>query len=83
MTIRHTIEPLRQFTAIAPSGGQALFIKFSEGDYELSPYHGRLTAAEDAIWWKAKLAAERSGIEKWNKARALLLGAGWTVEDVP
>lgn len=83
MSVRHTIVPLRQFRAIAPSGGQILFIKFSEADRELSPYHGILTADEDAIWWKAKLKAERPGIEKWNKARALLIAAGWTVEDLP
>lgn len=81
MTTAHTLTPLRQFRATAPSGGQTVFIKFSELDYELAFYHGLLTEAEDGVWWLAKLQAEKSGIVKWDKARALLLGAGWTLSD--
>lgn len=84
MTTTHTLIPLRQFRATAPSGGQVTFLKFSEGERELSFYHGLLSVAEDVTFWSAKLAAERSGIEKWEKAIAILVKAGWRiVEDVP
>lgn len=83
MTTPHPLYPLRQLRATAPSGGQVVLIKFSESDYELSFYHGLLTASEDAVFWSAKLKAERGGIEKWQRAAAILTAGGWTVEALP
>jgi hypothetical protein len=53
----------------------------ADANAELSYYHGLLNAAEDAIWWRAKLAAEKAGVNNWQKAIALLTAAGWTVRE--
>lgn len=79
---RHATEtPLRVMTATAPSGGEIRFIKRDDSPSpSLSFYRNRLTAEEDRVWWLAKLAAEKPGLEQWEKARALLVAAKWNVE---
>jgi hypothetical protein len=81
MTTRHTLTPLRALIAVAPSGGHVRLAKYSESDRELSWWQGKLTAVEDAQFWKAKLKAERPGVDMWDQARALLVAAGWRVTD--
>lgn len=76
-----TLIPLRIMVATAPSGGEIRLVKYSESDRELSYYHGLLTAIEDGVFWKAKLAAERPWSASWDKARAILEAANWTVRD--
>jgi hypothetical protein len=56
-------------------------IKLTESDRELSWWQGKLTAVEDAQFWKAKLRAEKGGAANWDQARALLVAAGWRVTD--
>jgi hypothetical protein len=82
VTTPHTLIPLRQFRATAPSGGQVIFIQFTNGPKELSFYHGLLTAPEDATFWQAKLRAERGGVDNWAGSVDILTGAGWTVEHI-
>lgn len=75
-----TLTPLRVLVATAPSGGQIRFVKYDDqADRELSFYHGLLSPAEDQVFWRAKLAAERPGVEMWEKARSLLELNGWTI----
>ena len=75
------VTPLRTLTATAPSGGQIVFLKWGDGaERQLSWYQGCLTADENDTFWKAKLKAERPGIDMWEKARALLIAANWTIE---
>ena len=73
------LTPLRVLVATAPSGGQIRFVKYTDLPAELSFYHGLLNAAEDALWWKAKLAAEKPGLDNWNRAAAILVSAGWVI----
>jgi hypothetical protein len=77
----HVLTPLRVLHAVAPSGAEIRFHKFSESAAELSWWQGCLSAAEDAQFWKAKLRAEKGGQENWDKARAILENAGWRVTD--
>jgi hypothetical protein len=57
-------------------------VKYDDrADRELSFYRGNLTAIEDAAFWRAKLSAERPGLDKWNEAAAILTSAGWHVSD--
>lgn len=75
-----TETPLRIMVAVAPSGGEIRFIKYQESlSPSLSFYRNILTAEEDRIWWSAKLAAEKPGVEQWEKARALLVAHGFVV----
>lgn len=83
MTYRHVLEPLRQLTAVSPSGVEVVFRKFSESDRELSWYQGNLTEQESITFWSAKLKAERPGVDKWNEAIALLTKHGWVVAERP
>lgn len=69
--------PLRTLRAVAPSGGEIVFLKWVDSDESLSFYRGSLTAVEDAQMWTAKLKAERGGIDKWNQAIKLLVDSGW------
>lgn len=71
--------PLRVLVAVAPSGGEIRFVRYTNEDRELSYFHGLLTAEEDRVWWRAKLAAEKAGDEQWQKAAAILVENGWTV----
>jgi hypothetical protein len=32
-------------------------------------------------FWRAKCAAERPGVNMWNKGRDLLLAAGWAITE--
>ena len=74
--------PLRVLVARAPSGGEIRFLKWADSaERQLSWYQGCLTADENATFWKAKLRAERPGIDFWNQARAVLLAANWEVCD--
>lgn len=73
--------PMRVLVAVAPSGGEIRFVKYSESSAELSYYHGLLDAAEDRVWWSAKLAAEKAGINNWQLAIDRLTAAGWTVRE--
>ena len=75
----HLLAPLRVLQAVAPSGAEITFRKFSECDRELSWFQGALMASEHATFWQAKLLAERPGIDKWNAAAALLRRDGWMV----
>jgi hypothetical protein len=80
----HVLTPIRSLVAVAPSGGEITYRKFSESDRELSWYQGKLTADEDRVFWSAKLKAERPGIEAWSRARSLLLAHGFRiVEEAP
>ena len=72
--------PLRVIAARAPSGGEIRLIKWQESKHpSVSWYQGKLSAAEDAQFWSAKLLAEKAGDDKWNAARCLLEDAGWEV----
>lgn len=74
------LKPLRVMTARAPSGGESYFCKYSESDQELSWQHGRLSGKdEEAVFWRAKLAAEKPGIDQWQKAAKILSDSGWQV----
>jgi len=73
--------PLRVIAGRAPSGGEIRLLKWQESQHpSVSWYQGCLTEAEDAQFWKAKLLAEKQGITKWNEARALLIAAGWSIQ---
>jgi len=75
--------PLRVLVARAPSGGEIRFLKWADSaERQLSWYQGCLTADENATFWKAKLRAERPGVDFWNQARAVLVAANWEVSDV-
>jgi hypothetical protein len=68
--------------AVAPSGGEIHFLKWDDGpERSLSWYQGCLTADENDTFWRAKLRAERQGAAMWDKARAVLITAGWKVHD--
>jgi len=72
--------PLRVIAARSPSGGEIRLLKWQESKHpSVSWYQGLLTAAEDDQFWEAKLLAEKSGDEKWNKALALLVANGWQI----
>lgn len=76
------LRPLRVIAARAPSGGEIRLLKWQESKHpSVSWYQGKLTAAEDDQFWKAKLLAEKSGDAKWNQARALLISHGWTIKE--
>ena len=78
---RHTLTPLRFLKAVAPSGGEVTFLKYGDSaERELSWYQGELDQQESMVFWRAKLKAERGGIEAWEAARTILRDAGWTVE---
>ena len=73
--------PIRTLIAVAPSGGEIRFLKWGDSaERQLSWYQGCLTADENDTFWRAKLKAERPGIDMWEKARALLIAANWTIE---
>ena len=72
--------PLRVIAARAPSGGEIRLLKWQESKHpSVSWYQGKLSEAEDAQFWSAKLLAEKAGDDKWNAARALLVANGWEV----
>ena len=73
--------PMRVLYAVAPSGGEIRFVKYSESAKELSWYNGVLEAAEDTVFWKAKLAAEKAGRESLSRAAEILTAAGWSVTE--
>jgi len=79
-TERLITPPLRSLMAIAPSGAAVWLVKFTEHDHELGWGAGNITDAEYPQFRKARGLAERSGIEKWNAARAVLVNAGWTIQ---
>lgn len=79
MSSHSTAEPLRTLEATAPSGGKVWFGSTADG--HLAFYRNLLTADEDIVWWRAKLAAEKPGAEAWEKARALLIAAKWKVSE--
>jgi len=65
--------------AIAPSGAAVWLVKFTEHDHELGWGCGNITDAEYPQFRKARGLAERSGVEKWDAARSLLIACGWTI----
>lgn len=73
--------PFRTLQAIAPSGAEILFRKWFDGDGQISFYFGCLTAGEADQAWRAKLKAERAGIDRWDQARAILAAAGFVELD--
>lgn len=75
----HVLTPLRSLTAVAPSGGEGHTSKYSESDNELSFGCGLLDGREYLTFWKAKLLAEKGGLDKWSAAVALLRRKGWLV----
>lgn len=81
MTCNCRLVPLRTLIAVSPSGIGIWFSKFTESPMELSTGCGNVTALEHQVYWKAKLAAEKPGQAQWQKARDILLAAGWTVEE--
>jgi hypothetical protein len=81
MTRSHTLTPLRALIAVAPSGGTITFVRYDDFPKSLSVFRGVLTEVEDQQLHKAELCANKPGLENWNKARALLVAAGWRVRD--
>lgn len=75
----HLLAPLRVLQAVAPSGIEITFRKYSASDNELSHGCGPLTAQEHAIYWRAKSLAAHGGVQYWNAAVALLRVNGWLV----
>jgi hypothetical protein len=75
------LEPIRTLDAVSPAGVGIWFRKFGENDRELSWGCGNLDPVSHGIFWRAKLAAEKPGEAQWQKARQLLIDAGWTVEE--
>ena len=43
--------------------------------------HPDISPVDWLVFRKAMLAAQKGGIERWNEARALLIAAGWEVND--
>jgi hypothetical protein len=78
---KHTLTPIRSLSAVAASGAHVYMTKYSESDRELSWGCGNVTAAEHGVFWRAKLAAERPGVEMWEKAIGILKQSGWKVSD--
>lgn len=80
----HTTEtPLRTLVATAPSGGEIRFIKRDDSPSpSLSFYQNNLSETESVVFWKAKLAAEKSGAAQWEKAISILRAGGWSISGV-
>jgi len=66
--------------AVAPSGAAVWLVKFTEADHELGWGCGNITDAEYPQFRKARGLAEKSGVANWDKARAVLVNAGWTIQ---
>lgn len=78
---RCDVTPIRSLTAVAPSGAAIWLTKFTEHDRELSFGCGNITDIEYNLYRRARGQAERSGVARWDAARALLIAAGWTIRE--
>lgn len=76
---RHTLRPIWQLAAVAPSGGEIRFVRYDEKERSLSWYQGALTVLEERVFWSAKLKADKPSRDAWAAAERLLRNAGWTI----
>ena len=71
-----TLEPLRTTSAVAPSGVRVFLRMYTESNPELPLDSRDLGSAEDDVFWKPKLSAEKGGADWPKKACAMLLAGG-------